>query len=278
LGLPIGRAPVLAFAVLMTGDRDDTIREEREPASSDRGAPNHVQSAWRSWLSALATDAEAAMAAALAYESLPADARDAWLEALDADAPTLEVPQVALFAPLLAVEFDAGRRARIEARIASDPHPRPAGYGGAQALRGVASDGTHACVLVAPLYLDFVQMIECRYTPGGGFVKVQHDPLRHAGDLAPVYDVDGIVVEPTPLRVVIEELAHAVLADRRRQQATPPALASFAHLFGPQLDDVDDDDLRLGSRDQAPPADDARPGDDARALADEGDGPPSSRA
>jgi hypothetical protein len=287
LGLPIARAPVLAFAVLMTGNQDDVIREDGEPASSDRGASNHVQSAWRSWLSALATDAEAAMAAALAYESLPPDARDAWLDALDADAPTLEVPQVALFAPLLAVESDAGRRERIEARIASDPHPRPAAYGEAQALRGVALDGTHACVIVAALYLDFVQMIECEYTPGGGFVSVRHDPLRHAGDLNPVYDVGGIVVEPTPLRVVIEELAHAVLADRRRQQATPPALASFAHLFGPRLDDVDDDDLRLCSRDDGRPHDDAQPGDDrsapgsagdARALADDGDGPPSSRA
>jgi hypothetical protein len=181
------------------------------------------------------------MAAALAYESLPPEARDAWLDALDADAPTLDVPRVALFAPLLAVESDLGRRGRIEARIAADPHARPAGYGEAQALRGVADDGTHACVLVAALYLDFVQVLECRYTPGGGFLSVRHDPLRHAGDLTPVCDVDGVLVEPTPLRVVIEELAHAVLADRRRQQATPPALASFAHLFGPDLDELEED-------------------------------------
>ncbi len=212
------------------------------------------------------------MAAALAYESLPPEARDAWLDALDADAPTLEVPQVALFAPLLAVESDAGRRERIEARIASDPHARPRGYGDAQALRGVGPDGTHACVIVAALYLDFVQMIECRYTPGGGFVTVRHDPLRHIGTLTPVYDVDGVVVEPTPLRIVIEELAHAVLADRRRQQTTPPALASFAHLFGPHLDDVDDDDPRPCSRDGGAAS------DDARSLADESDGPPSGRA
>jgi hypothetical protein len=243
----------------------------------ESGVPHHVQSAWRSWLSALATDAEAAMAAALAYESLPADARDAWLDALDADAPTLDVPQVALFAPLLAVEVEPARRARIEARIASDPHHRPAGYGEAQALRGVSDDGTHACVLVAALYLDFVQMIECRYTPSGGFVSVRHDPLRHAGDLTPVYDVDGIVVEPTPLRVVIEELAHAVLADRRRQQETPPALASFAHLFGPHLDEVDDDEVRTGSGHDAPAGDDASDRDRAVSLSDDGNGPPSAR-
>jgi hypothetical protein len=264
---------VLGFAVLMPRDQDDTIGGDNEPASSGPAAAPHVQSAWRSWLGALATDAEAAMAAALAYESLPADARGAWLDALDADAPTLEVPLVALFAPLLAVESDAGRRARIEARIASDPHSRRAGYGQAQALRGVDPDGTHVCVIVAPLYLDFVQMIQCRYTPSGGFVTVRHDPLRHAGELTPVHEVDGVLVEPTPLRCVIEELAHAVLADRRRQQATPPALASFAHLFGPHVDDVGDDDSRLPACDpeRSLPADGTR-------AADDSDGPPSGRA
>src|SRR5258708_28641233 len=73
-----------------------------------------VRAAWRTWLSALATDAEAAMAAALAYESLPDDGRDAWLDALEADAPTLHVPRIARYAPLLAGGGGAGRRARIE--------------------------------------------------------------------------------------------------------------------------------------------------------------------
>ncbi len=233
---------MVGFRVLMGGDRDETRRDEGCPAAVEPVA-KYVQSAWRSWLSALATDAEAAMAAALAYESLPADSRDAWLDALDVDAPTLEVPRVALYAPLLAVESEPARRERIEAQIASDPHARPAGYGDAQALRGVGPDGTHACVIVAPLYLDFVQVIVCRYTPAGGVVTVRHDPLRHAGEVARLpeaHEVDGVTVETTPLRVVIEELAHAILADRRRNQATPPALASFAHLFGPDLDPEDD--------------------------------------
>jgi hypothetical protein len=224
----------------MAVDRDETPRELVDPSPVE--AVSEVHSAWRSWLSALATDAEAAMAAALAYESLPAAARDAWLDAIDADAPTLEVPRVALYAPLLAVESEPSRRRRIEARIAEDPHARPAGYGQAQALRGVGPDGTHACVIVSALYLDFVQVIACRYTPSGGFVTVRHDPLRHAGELTPVCEVDGVAVEPTPLRVVIEELAHAVLADKRKQRTTPPALVSFAHLFGPYLEDTQDQD------------------------------------
>jgi hypothetical protein len=214
-----------------------TAPEDAPPPSARDDA--RVRSAWRSWLSALATDAEAAMAAALAYESLPPDGRDAWLDVLEGDAATLAVPSVALYAPLLAVESDPARRARMEAAIASDPERGSAPCAQARALRGVARDGTHACVIVAPLYLDFVQVLACRYTPAGGFVAVKHDPLRNSGDLEPMVEVDGVAVEPTPLRVVVEELAHAILADKRGHRSTPSALASFAHLFAPHLDDAE---------------------------------------
>jgi len=218
----------------MTSDSDERAPVEGEEVEA------HVRSAWRTWLSALATDAEAAMAAAMAYESLPEEGRDAWLDALEADAPSLGVPAVALYAPLLAVESDAGRRARIEESLAtsgddarpSSPEPR--------AMRGVGSDGTHVCRIVAPLYLDFVEVLSCRYTPSGGFVTATHDPLRHTGDLAALAKLDGASMDPTPLRVVVEELAHAILADKRGQRATPPALATFAHLFAPQLEDAED--------------------------------------
>jgi hypothetical protein len=180
---------------------------------------------------------------------LPPDARDAWLDALDADGPLVDVPAVALYAPLLAVEAAGPRRERIEARIAADPLSHPSRPGqGARALRGVASDGEHVCVLVTPVYLDFVHVIVCRYTPGGGVIEVRHDPLRHVTDvdrLPELEAVDGVKVESTPLRVVIEELAHAILADRREHRETPAALTSVAHLFGPALDDtgeLDDDE------------------------------------
>jgi hypothetical protein len=208
----------------------------------DEGA--HLRSAWRSWLCALATDAEAALAAALAFESLPAEGRDAWLDALEADAPDLDVPPVALYAPLLAVESDERRRMRIHAaiprqpeRALSEPH----------ALCGVAADGVHACLILAPLYLEFVQVLSCRYTPAGGFVEARLDPMRHLSDVAAVREVDGVAVEPTPLHVVVEELAHAVLADRREGRASPAPVSSFAHLFGPRHDDTED-----GAEDGAP--------------------------
>jgi hypothetical protein len=197
----------------------------------------HVRDAWRSWLSALATDAEAAVAAALAYESLPAEARDAWLDTLVTDGATVDVPALALYAPLLAVESDGMRRSRIEAAIAAAPSGGAGLARRAHAFRGVAADGTHACVVVAPIYLDFVQVIACRYTPGGGFVTVEHEPLRHRADLPQVVEVHGVGVEPTPLRIVIEDLAHAILADKREGRERPASLASFAHLFVPDLDD-----------------------------------------
>ncbi|MGH7298404.1 MAG: hypothetical protein ACRELB_25920, partial [Polyangiaceae bacterium] len=197
---------------------------------------------WRSWLSALATDAEAAMAAALAYESLPDEGRDAWLDALDADGPLLGVPRVALYAPLIAVENDEARRGRMELAMAGDGDASAGPGGEPTALHGVAPDGTHACVIVAPLYLHFVQVLQCRYTPAGGFVAVKHEPLRHSGEVGAVREVDGVPVEPAPLRIVVEELAHAILADRREQRVTPPALASFAHLFVPTLEDSDGDE------------------------------------
>ncbi|HEY4016807.1 MAG TPA: hypothetical protein VGM06_25905 [Polyangiaceae bacterium] len=225
-------------------DESSSVEERKRPSQGSADEPaddDHVRSAWRSWLSALAADAEAAMAAALAYEALPPEGRDAWLDALEVDAPALGVPTVALYAPILATESDPVRRGRIRSALESEPVQRTDGPNDARALRGVARDGTHACVLVAPLYLDFVQVLTCRYTPGGGFLAVRHDPFCHASDVPPLRDVEGLAVEPTPLRVVVEELAHAILADRRAHRATPLALASFAHLFGPHLDAVDED-------------------------------------
>jgi hypothetical protein len=203
-----------------------------EPDDDDR-----VRAAWRSWLSALATDAEAAAAAALAYESLPDEARDAWLDALEVDATALDVPTIALYAPLLAVEGAPCRRERIERVIAADLDAARVRGRETLALRGVGPDGTHACVVVSPLYLDFVHVLTCRYTPANGFIAVRHEPLRHRAEVGAVREIEGISVEPTPLRLVVEELAHAILADKRAQRTPPSALASFAHLFAPVLDD-----------------------------------------
>jgi hypothetical protein len=231
----------------MGSESDDKRPEEAKadaaflPSGASADDPR-VRSAWRSWLSALATDAEAAMAAALAYESLQPEGREAWLDVLESDASTLAIPAMALYAPLLAVESDETRRRRMEAIVASNPDPRAVPTGRPRAFRGVAADGIHACVVVAPLYLAFVQVLFCRYTPAGGFVFVKHDPLRNERDVESMCDVGGVAVEPTPLHVVVEELAHAILADGRERRTTPAAVASFAHLFVPYMADGDGED------------------------------------
>jgi hypothetical protein len=81
-----------------------------------------------------------------------------------------------------------------------------------------------------------VQVLTCTYTPTSGFVAVKHDPLCSERDLGLPREIDGIAIEPTPLHMVVEELAHAILAEGRRQRPLPAALASFAHLFVPHFD------------------------------------------
>ena len=200
-------------------------------------ADPRFHAAWQEWLRALATDADAALAAAHVYRDLDGDARDALLSALTEDSPALPVPAVAIFAPLLAVESDPARRARIELAIGNDVGADP-NRRRARALRGIASDGARVLALVSPLYLRFVDVLFCRYFADEGFVWVRHDALLDEGD-APANGtaIDGVPVEATPLTPVIEELAHAVLAQRRHGRALPPALHLFAHLFDAHLDD-----------------------------------------
>jgi len=200
-------------------------------------ADPRFHAAWQEWLRALATDADAALAAAHVYRDLDGDARDALLTALTEDSRTLPVPAVAIYAPLLAVESDPSRRARIEEAIGSDLGESQSRRR-VRALRGIAPDGARVLALVSPLYLRFVDVLFCRYTADEGFVWVRHDALLDERD-APTDGtaVDGVTVEATPLTPVIEELAHAVLAQRRHGRELPPALHLFAHLFDAWVDD-----------------------------------------
>lgn len=200
-------------------------------------ADPRFHAAWQEWLRALATDADAALAAAHVYRDLDGDARDALLSALTEDSPALPVPAVAIFAPLLAVESDPARRARIELAIGTDIGADP-NRRRVRALRGIAPDGARVLALVSPLYLRFVDVLFCRYFADEGFVWVRHDSLLDERD-APANGtaIDGVAVEATPLTPVIEELAHAVLAQRRRGRELPRALHLFAHLFDAHRDE-----------------------------------------
>lgn len=199
---------------------------------STQSDERHV-GAWCEWLGALATDAEAALATAIAYRDLTPAGRDYWLAVLEQDQKRLDVPKIALYAPLLAVEFDPARRHRIS--IAMGPvdlevTPRF----GARGLSGLAPDGTRVAVLITPLYLDFAQVVACGYRTHAGFTWVRHDPIVVVGSVPRPGDrLEGVTLESAPLKALVDDLALAVLAHRRGGRELPEALRMFADLFGP---------------------------------------------
>jgi hypothetical protein len=189
-----------------------------------------THAAWRTWLAALAKDAAAATAAALAYESLPSDGRDAWLDALDHDAPDVGVPKVALYAPLLAVEQDDARRTRIARNVtgaAKRSTPPSALVGNKK--------GERVCLIVSPLYLDFVELLLCHYDQSQGIRDARHEWLVHKSEVSKCARDLGVTMIEAPLPQVVEELAHAVVADRRAGRAAQPALMRYIDLFAPDL-------------------------------------------
>jgi hypothetical protein len=213
----------------------ETEGTEAQTEGERLAGDERVQAAWRAWLSALASDPEAALAAALAYEALDGAGRDLWLDALDQDGPKLEVPTVAVYAPLLSVETEPARRARIRAAVSGGANPRRTST---RALRGIAANGDRIVAVVLPLYLEFVHVVACRIRPHEGFVWVRRDPILHDRDAPRTNgEFDGIELEATPLDPVVEELAHAVLAHRRSGRELPEALRAFADLFQPRPDD-----------------------------------------
>jgi hypothetical protein len=211
--------------------RDKDVSSVRLAASERVSSLDpRTHAAWRTWLAALAKDAEAATAAALAYQSLPSDGRDAWLDALDADAPDVGVPKVALYAPLLGVEQDESRRARIARNVTGAPKrstpPR--------ALVGWKGE-ERVCLIVSPLYLDFVELLLCRYEQDKGIGDARHEWLVHKDAVATCARDVGVTLVEAPLPQVVEELAHAVVADRRAGRAAPPELMRYIDLFAPDL-------------------------------------------
>jgi len=192
-------------------------------------ADMRVRGAWHAWLASLATDAEAATAAAHLYAELPAEARDAWLDALVEDAPKLEVPGVAVYGPLLAVESDPKRceRIRRESKTTLGPLTEVR-----RALLGTAPGGVRITVLVIPLYLSFVRVLVCRIIKDKGFDWVRQDPIVRDCD-APVAGTCllGVELLSTSQRAVVDELSHAVLAHRRSGRELPPLLCACADLF-----------------------------------------------
>jgi len=188
---------------------------------------------WCAFLGQLGTNAEAAMAAAMAYRELQPELRDVWIAAIEQDMDRVTVPRIALYAPLLAVETDPRRRTRILAAIGpvqADAKPK----GPAFALRGRDTGPSRIAAIVAPLYLDFVQVMACAYRPGEAFDWVKHDPIVESARAPRAGEIlAGTVLEAIPLKAAVDDLAITVVAHTRTGRALPEALSVFADLFGP---------------------------------------------
>jgi hypothetical protein len=204
---------------------DDALREVPE-FGDERSAV-----VWRQWLESMARDPEAALAAAIAYRDLDAEGRERWLASLASDGPRVSVPKVAIYAPLLAVEVEPERRARIvaamgEAGEAARPTERARGFVGRR------RDGSSLYVLVLPLYLDFVQVLACS-VQGGCFEWVRHDPVSSVAAAPRAYQtLEGVRLEAHPVKAVLDDLALVVLSHRRAGQVLPEALMVLVDLLG----------------------------------------------
>lgn len=227
--------------------RVSRARDEQSAAHDAASGPLDLEprmlAAWREWLAALATDADAALAAADLYAGLAPPARDAWLDALAEDGPGLNVPLLALYAPLLGVEMDEERRARMEVAVAMggdglNRHDIEAPV--ARAFAGMTSTGARVVALIKPAYLQFVRVLWCRFVPDEGIFWARQDSLLanvnapKSGDV-----VDGVVLDKTPMAPIVEELAHAILAHGRSGSELPSSLRDFADLFDTDVDAID---------------------------------------
>lgn len=202
-------------------------------AASTTTPDARVLEVWCTFLDRMATDAEAALAAAIAYQQLDSAARDVWVSSLEQDLKHIKAPRIAVYAPLLAVERDPQRRERLLRAVgAPQEETRPAAA--ARGLVGQTGGRSRIAIIVGPLYLDFVHVLACSFCPGECFEWVKHDPIveearaPRAGDY-----IAGVRLDAIPLRALVDDLAWTVVAHRRQGHELPDALSVFADLFGP---------------------------------------------
>ncbi len=218
------------------------------------GLPKHqfseprVGDLWGEWLHALTCEPDAALAAAEIYARMSEGERDRWLNELERDVSSFSVPAVAVFAPLLAVEVNGSRRARLEHMMNAHAPFAPKSEEPFRALLGQAWN-CRCAVLISPVYLEFVQVLACTFIPGERFVNVAHDPIlrrleapvagmcRHA-ELCKLAGVgaDGLWLDETPVVAVVDELAATIVAHQRSGLVLPEALKSFSDWFSLRCD------------------------------------------
>ena len=80
--------------------------------------------------------------------------------------------------------------------------------------------------------------IGVRLPSNQGFDWVCHEPiLNRTVPTVESHHLDGTVLEAVPLRVLVDDLAHAVVAHNRSLRPLPEALSIFANLFDAQESD-----------------------------------------
>ncbi|MCH2110165.1 MAG: hypothetical protein MK135_12625 [Polyangiaceae bacterium] len=184
---------------------------------------------WREWLRSMATNPEAALAAAIAYREMDDAGRMRWLESLRTDVDELDVPAVAVYAPLLAVESNEERRDLLKLGLNVDEASLPSQEPWALGAR--SDPESKLILLVIPLYLDFVQILACTIQRGT-FSAVRHDPIALATAVpAPNELFDGARLERVPLKSALDDIASTILSHRRTGAAIPDALHVVSDLL-----------------------------------------------
>jgi hypothetical protein len=109
-----------------------------------------------------------------------------------------------------------------------------------RALAG-SKDRDRVCLIVSPLYLDFVELLLCRYHPDEGIREARHKWLAHKSEVTSCAKDLSVTLAESPLSPIVEELAHAVVADRRAGRTSPAVLARYIDLFAPSLGEGGED-------------------------------------
>lgn len=179
------------------------------------------------------------MAAADVYARMNDEEREAWLRALERDAACFNVPAVAVYAPLLAVESDEARRAAMVRALSSCPG-KAAAHEQEQRMEMRALVGgrrsQRVAVLTSSLYLDFAHVVACGYQVAGRFYWVKHDPIVRVSETPKAgVVVEGVTLEETGVGAVVDELAETILAHQRTGEPLPEALRLFSDWFSPWL-------------------------------------------
>jgi hypothetical protein len=212
------------------------VREVSEAPLTDAARADDARASaiWCEWIATLAESADAALAAAIAYERLDPTARLEWLEAIEQESHAIAVPLIAAYGPLLAVEEDDARRRLMEAALRRS-HSEVRTREDSTCKVFATSGPLRRIVVLAPTYLSFQQVITCRTISGVRFVSVAREPFVHvtggprAGDETP----DGRL-EAMPLDHAVDILARTIVAHERSGGSVPRELCALADLFGGQ--------------------------------------------